>query len=80
MGTVGADGDRREVGLLDVLVVAPDVLAVLLEHAVLVAQHLGVAEDVAGVRVARHEAQRALLAAAADEDRRMRVGSAPVGC
>ena len=49
--------------------VAPDVLAVLPEHAEQVPRTLGVAEEVAAVGVLGDHPQRLALAAAADEDR-----------
>ena len=49
--------------------IAPDVLAVAVEHAHQVPRALDVAEQVAAVPVLRDEPQRLALAAAADEDR-----------
>ena len=57
-----ADGDRRRV--------APDGLAVLVQDGHLVTDGGRVTEDVAVVGVLRHQAQRALLSAPADEDGR----------
>src|SRR3954453_7694159 len=55
-------------GLLDLVVVPADVVAVLLQHVQLVL-HLGTGEQVAGVGVLRDEPQCLLLAASADQDR-----------
>src|SRR5918997_1531154 len=59
-------------GACDLLVVAPEVLAVPAQHAELVAQPLRVAADVAGVAPAGDEPQGDLLAAAPDPERRVR--------
>src|SRR5262245_10763546 len=60
-GGVAFLGDRRD---LDLVRVAADRLAVSLQHLDLATQYFDVAEDVAGIRVLGHEAQRLLLAAA----------------
>src|SRR5688572_24504715 len=64
-------GDRhgREVRALDGVVVAADIGAVLCENRKLVAQHVRRTKHVARVGVARDQAQRGPLAAAADKDR-----------
>src|SRR5581483_9156202 len=61
--------DREQRGLGDLGRVAADVGAVAFEDVELVPHPFGVAEDVAGVAVARHQPQRAPLPAPADEDR-----------
>src|SRR5699024_8148699 len=53
------------------VVVAPEGLAVPAEHVELV-REVGAVEEVAGLGVLRDEPQRLLLAATADEDRRVR--------
>ena len=70
---VGRDGDLRQERPLDAVVVTADRFAVASQHAELVAQLVGVgAEDVAGVGVLGHQLERASLAAATDEDGRVR--------
>src|SRR6516162_3406978 len=62
-------------GLLDLVVVPADSGAVLAEHLQLVRRLIGVVEgDIARVGVLGDQAQRLLLTAAADEDRRARAG------
>ncbi len=60
-------------GARDLLVVAPEVLAVPAQHAELVAQPVGISADVAGVAPAGDELQGDLLAAAPDPERRVRL-------
>src|SRR5207248_5524016 len=59
-------------GLRDLVVVAPDVLAVLLQHFALVGEVVRLAREVRPMRVPGDDAERELLAAATDPDRRMR--------
>src|SRR5215468_7000490 len=68
-----AQVEARLRGLLDLVVVAALVRAMLAEHAELARRLLDVAgEDVARVGVPGHQPQRLLLARAADQDRRTR--------
>src|SRR5262245_47132412 len=69
LGRVARQVDRLEVRPLDLVVVSPDGLAMLAQDLVLVVDLLGAAEDVGGVGVLGHEAERLSLAAAADQDR-----------
>src|SRR6202521_3993168 len=63
------EGEHR--GLLDLVVVAADRLAMLAQDLKLVRQ-LGSGEEVAGLRILRDQAECFLFATAADQDRRMR--------
>src|ERR1035437_303639 len=62
----------REVGPLDFIEWPTDLGTALSQHGVLVGQLVRPAEDIAGVRVLGDQTQRLLLAAAADEDLRVR--------
>ena len=73
-GGGGIDADHRR--LLDLVVVAPDRLAVRAQDVELVPGLVAAAVDVAGVGVLGHEAQRLALSAAADEEERMWSSSA----
>ena len=57
--------------------VAADRLAVAAQHPDLVLHRRGIADEVAGIRVLRHESQRLALAATADEDARARPADRP---
>ena len=64
------DEQRAQAGLRDLGRIAPDVRAVIRQHLDLVADRVGIAEPVPHVRVLRHQPERLLLAAAADQDLR----------
>src|SRR5690606_41139132 len=65
--------DRVQLGRLDDLaVVAPQILAVALEHLELVAAEVRVAADIAGITVLRDELERHLLTTATDPERDFR--------
>src|ERR1700683_3588664 len=72
VAAAGEVGHRRR-GLLDLIVVAADLLAVVPEHAQFGGQNVGKpvrhVEQVAGVAVLSDQPERAALAAAADPDR-----------
>src|SRR5918994_2559555 len=69
LGLRGGDDRGAEPGLGDLAEVAPEPLAVALEHADEVPDAVGVAEEVRRVGVLGDHAERLLLAAAADHDR-----------
>ena len=72
-GRIGVDDDAPEPGFLDRVVAAPLGVAVRTQHVELVAELVDRAAVVPDVGVARDETEEDLLAAAADEDRRMRL-------
>src|SRR5438552_1647651 len=73
--TVVADVELEHGGLLDLVVVAADGLAMLAQDLELV-RKLRSGEEVAGLRVLRDQAERFLLATAPDQDRWMRAAQA----
>ena len=77
---VRARVERAHHRLLDRVVVATELLAVLAQYVELVGKLPGVVgEEVAGVGVLGDEPQRLLLAAAADQDRRVRLAESAWG-
>ena len=62
-----------EIGAFDRVIVSLLGFTVLLQHVELVPHGGGITEQVAGIAVARQHAQRQLLAAPANHDRRMRL-------
>jgi hypothetical protein len=72
----GADVDDVEHSTLDVIVRPPDGIAMMLQHVELVTDYVGAhaGEQIARVAILGDEAQGFLLAPAADQDGRMRLG------
>src|SRR5207245_9942338 len=70
LGVALADDQAAEPCLDDGVRIAASRIAVPLQNVQLVADHGLVAKDVRHVRVLRHQLERALLATAADHDRR----------